>query len=88
MAALKYIAGSRNELETVLELTVKETPQSNILTNLTIEQGLYLLLVLIAAVVRLVGLDNIPLSPAEAGEALSVYQFWQPGATAVVSGRR
>ena len=47
---------------------------------------LYGLLVLLAAVIRLSGLDNIPLSPTEATEALSVYEFWQPGATAVVNG--
>jgi hypothetical protein len=71
-----------------LELLIedKDTTQPNILARITVEQVLYGLLVLLAAVIRISGLDNIPLSPAEATEALSVYEFWQPGATAVVSG--
>ncbi len=69
-----------------MELSLKDTPKTNLLTSLTVEQVLYGLLVILAAVIRLTGLNNIPLSPAEATEALSVYEFWQPGATAVVSG--
>jgi uncharacterized protein (TIGR03663 family) len=69
-----------------LDLSLKDTSQPNILARLTVEQVLYGLLVLLAAVIRLPGLGGIPLSPAEATEALSVYDFWQPGATAVVTG--
>lgn len=69
-----------------MELSVKETPQPHILTRITVEQILYGAVALVAAIIRLTGLSNIPLSPAEATEALSVYEFWQPGAAAVVSG--
>lgn len=69
-----------------MELSVNHKSQSNFITRLTVEHLLYGLLVLLAAVIRLSGLNNIPLSPAEATEALSVYQFWQPGVVAVVSG--
>ena len=69
-----------------MELSVKETTQPHILARITVEQILYGVAVMTAAVIRLTGLTNIPLSPAEATDALSVYEFWQPGAAAVVSG--
>lgn len=69
-----------------MEVALKDSHQPNILARITVEHVLYGLAVLVAAVIRLVGLANIPLSPAEAVEALSVFDFWQPGATAVVSG--
>jgi hypothetical protein len=37
------------------------------------------------AVIRFTNLGHIPLSPNEAGEALSVWQAWQPGAMTAVS---
>ncbi|MFZ0544918.1 MAG: glycosyltransferase family 39 protein [Candidatus Promineifilaceae bacterium] len=69
-----------------MDLPLKLPARSNILTRITVEQVLYGLAVLLAAVIRLSRLANIPLSPAEATQALSVYQFWRPEAVAVVSG--
>lgn len=47
--------------------------------------GLILLVAVAAGVMRLTDLGQIPLSPAEANEALGVWQFWQPGQVAAVS---
>jgi hypothetical protein len=44
----------------------------------TVEHGLYLLIFMGAAVLRLVNLGLIPLSPAEAHEALVAWRLWQP----------
>ena len=59
--------------------TTSSTTQT---TSLTLEHLLYGLILLGAAVLRLGLLGQPPLSPAEASEALAVWQFWQP-ATAV-----
>jgi hypothetical protein len=45
---------------------------------LTVEHGLYALVLVGAAVLRLVNLGLIPLSPAEAHEALAAWRLWQP----------
>jgi hypothetical protein len=47
---------------------------------LTVEHGLYGLIFVAAAVLRLVNLGLIPLSPAEAHEALVAWRLWQPDA--------
>ncbi|MEW5987561.1 MAG: glycosyltransferase family 39 protein [Chloroflexota bacterium] len=47
--------------------------------------GLILLVALAAGVMRLTDLGQIPLSPAEANEALAAWQFWQPGQVAAVA---
>ncbi|NHZ72401.1 MAG: hypothetical protein GWP17_04885, partial [Aquificales bacterium] len=52
--------------------------------HLTIADGLFILIGAATAVIRLTELSKLPLSPAEAQEALAVWQFWQPG-TAVLS---
>jgi hypothetical protein len=49
---------------------------------LTVEHGLYGLVFVAAAVLRLVNLGLIPLSPAEAHEALVAWRLWQPEAIA------
>ena len=48
------------------------------LSRLTVADGLFLLIVAAAAIMRLVNLGQIPLSPAEAESALAVWQLWQP----------
>ena len=47
--------------------------------HLTIADGLFILVGIGAAVMRLTELSKLPLSGAEAHEALAVWQFWQPG---------
>ena len=51
------------------------------LVRVTMVQGIVLLILLMAAVMRLTNLDALPLLPAEAEEALAVWQSWQPEAT-------
>lgn len=53
------------------------------LGRLTVADGLLGLILLAAAVIRFAALGTLPLSNAEATEALAVWQFWQPG-TAVL----
>lgn len=45
---------------------------------LTVEHGLYALVFVAAAMLRLANLGLIPLSPAEAHEALVAWRLWQP----------
>ncbi|MBK8987810.1 MAG: glycosyltransferase family 39 protein [Chloroflexi bacterium] len=58
--------------------------QPNVAARLTVGDALFGLVGLLAAVLRLVGLNSLPLSPAEAEQALTVWRFWQPGQTAVI----
>jgi hypothetical protein len=53
---------------------------------LTVEHVAYGLILLTAVVMRLVGLNRLPLSPAEAEEALAVWRFWQPGRLVAAPG--
>lgn len=48
------------------------------LARLTIADALFGLILVAAAIIRLVALDRVPLSPNEAQEALAVWRFWQP----------
>lgn len=48
--------------------------------RLTIADGLFALILLLGGIIRFVELGRLPLSEAEAALALSVWQFWQPGA--------
>ena len=48
--------------------------------GLTVAGGLLLLVVTVAAVLRLANLGAVPLSPEEAQEAFAVWRFWQPEA--------
>ena len=54
------------------------------LSRLTVADGLLGLVLVAAALLRLASLGHLPLSDAEATQALAVWQFWQPG-TAVLS---
>lgn len=64
----------------VEEETITEPTQAEIslLGRLTGEHVVYLLIAAAAGILRLIGLKQIPLSPAEAAEALAVWQFWHP----------
>lgn len=64
------------------ELTIETQTEKRKSHRLTIADGLFILVGIGAAVMRLTELGKLPLSPAEAQEALAVWQFWQP-ATAV-----
>lgn len=48
-------------------------------TGLTLVDGLFVLALAAAAVARLAGLGDAPLGPGEAEQALTVWQFGQPG---------
>ena len=62
--------------------TEQTTPQS----WLSVAGGLYMLVVLAAAVLRFTGLERILLSPSEALEALSAWQFLQTGPNLIDAG--
>lgn len=53
---------------------------------ISVGDGLYLLVMTAAAVMRFTALDQIPLSPAEAAEALAAWQFSQPEALTMSAG--
>lgn len=50
------------------------------LAQLTIADGLFVLVLVLAGVLRLLNLDAIPLAPSEASNAYSAWQLWQPEA--------
>jgi 4-amino-4-deoxy-L-arabinose transferase-like glycosyltransferase len=53
------------------------------LSRLTVADGLLGLILIAAAIIRFTTLSTLPLSDAEATEALAVWQFWQPGTAAL-----
>ena len=55
------------------------------LSHLTVADGLLGLVLLAAAVLRLANLGHLPLSDAEATQALAVWQFWQPDTAVLAS---
>ncbi len=56
------------------------------LSRLTVADGLLGLVLLAAALLRLANLGHLPLSDAEATQALAVWQFWQPGTAVLPPG--
>ncbi len=66
------------------DLTIDVLNEKQKTHHLTIADGLFILVGISAVVMRLTELNKLPLSAAEAHEALAVWQFWQPG-TAVLS---
>lgn len=56
-----------------------KSEQTTSKTQLSVADGLYVLIVIAAAVMRFSGLNRIPLSPIEANEALAAWQFLQAG---------
>jgi hypothetical protein len=57
---------------------VHRQPVAGWLSRLTVADGLLALVLLAAAILRLANLGYLPLSDAEATQALAVWQFWQP----------
>ncbi len=68
------------------ELTIDTRTEKQKIHRLTIADGLFILVGMAAAVMRLTELGKLPLSPAEAQEALAVWQFWQPGGVSAAVG--
>ena len=68
-------------MELDLETTNKEDNHDDhhgLISRITVEHAIYFLIVIVAAVLRLLDLDLVPLSPSEATEALASWSFWQP----------
>lgn len=63
-----------------------QQPVTGWLSRLTVADGLLGLILLAAAVLRFANLGQIPLSDAEAAQALAVWHFWQPEAMTAVVG--
>lgn len=68
------------------EFTFNTPKEKSKAHHLTIADGLFILVGIGATVMRLTELSKLPLSAAEAHEALAVWQFWQPGATSAAVG--
>jgi hypothetical protein len=66
----------------------RETGQwiSGLVSRVTAEHIAYLAIAVLAAVLRFSDPGRAPLSPAEAGQALPVWQLWQPGSATVAPG--
>jgi hypothetical protein len=65
---------------------IEATTGNSWLAQVSVADGLYLLIVASAAIMRFTELAGIPLSPAEAGEAFAAWQFLQPDPTAITPG--
>jgi hypothetical protein len=66
--------------------SIEQTTADSWLAQVSVADGLYLLVVAAAAIMRFTELGGIPLSPAEAGEALAAWQFLQPDPAAIPPG--
>ncbi|MFN2122323.1 MAG: glycosyltransferase family 39 protein [Candidatus Promineifilaceae bacterium] len=64
----------------------KEKTAASRWAGVSAADGLYLLVIIAAAIMRLSDLGKIPLSPTEASEAFAAWQYLQPGSTAVLIG--
>ena len=60
--------------------------QTSTLARLSIADGMYLLVMLAAALMRFTSLGTIPLSPAEASQAFAAWQLLQPDQTIIAIG--
>ncbi len=65
---------------------INRQPVAGWLSRLTVADGLLAMILLAAAILRLAGLGQLPLSDAEATQALAVWQFWQPGTAVAAVG--
>jgi hypothetical protein len=65
---------------------IHRQPVTGWLSRLTVADGLLAVVLLAAAVLRLANLDQLPLSDAEATQALAVWQFWQPETAVLTIG--
>lgn len=75
-------------------MAVSEVPQtavnreqlSGLVSRITLEHIGYLIIALLAGILRFSDLGQAPLSPAEATQALPVWELWQPGGVSAVPG--
>ncbi|GJM42368.1 MAG: hypothetical protein DHS20C20_26500 [Ardenticatenaceae bacterium] len=65
---------------------IHRQPVAGWLSRLTVADGLLGLVLLAAAIIRFANLSQLPLSDAEATQALAVWQFWQPGTAVLAPG--
>lgn len=65
---------------------IHRQPVAGWLSRLIVADGLLALILLAAAVLRLANLGHLPLSDAEATQALAVWQFWQPDTAVLAQG--
>ena len=72
--------------ETIEAKEASTAGQTSAKRELSVADGLYILVVLAAAVMRLTNLGSIPLSPREALEALAAFQFLQTGPNLIATG--
>jgi 4-amino-4-deoxy-L-arabinose transferase-like glycosyltransferase len=72
--------------ETISPDAAKEAADSSWIAQRSIVDGLYLLALVGAAVIRFTDLEGLPLSPAEASEALAAWQFLQPDSAGATIG--
>jgi len=56
------------------------------LARVTLADLLFALVMLVAAVMRLVNLNSLPLAPDEAAQAWQTWAFWQPGMNVMLTG--
>jgi hypothetical protein len=69
-----------------MTLSTETTGRATFLSYVTVEHGLYALIFIAAALLRLGQLGAVPLSPAEAFEAMAVWDLWNPPETLVAVG--
>ena len=81
---METIADAAHESsESVSAVTVEQTTTT---TQLSVADGLYILVVFAATVMRFTSLGQIPLSPIESKEALSAWQILQTGPNLIAVG--
>ena len=65
---------------------INRQPITDRLHHLTVADGLMGLVLMAAAIMRFANLGELPLSDAEATQALTVWQFWQPDTAVLTLG--
>ncbi|MDX1413531.1 MAG: glycosyltransferase family 39 protein [Candidatus Promineifilaceae bacterium] len=80
-AASRTTSNEELQAEPLLSPAQYESP---LLDRLSVADGLYILVIMAAAMIRFVNLDAIPLSPAEASQAFAVWQFAQPNQATLI----
>lgn len=69
-------------------MTTTETEEQglHLHSRITVEHALYVVVAIVAAILRLPGLSAPPLSPREATEALAIWDQWQPASELIEIG--
>ena len=70
------------------DLTIDINRKNNAgwLARITLADLLFALVLVVAAVMRLVNLNSLPLSPDEAAQAWQTWAFWQPDTNVILTG--